>query len=127
MFSFAFDASFPFSRRMDMLWLTWCTSQFQWEIKTVTSGTCIFSDKIRCKPDGAKYIVDGIVDGKPSDHGYISFLAYYWGNMPMCIYRLMTRHREWKVSFARRAGRFNGRVTDVSFLNLQLLCPCLFR
>ena len=33
--------------------------------------------KIRCKPDGAKYIVDGIVDGKPSDHGYVSFLAYY--------------------------------------------------
>jgi len=33
--------------------------------------------KIRCKPDGAKYIVDGIVDGKPSDHGFVSFLAYY--------------------------------------------------
>jgi hypothetical protein len=33
--------------------------------------------KIRCKPDGAKYIVDGIVDGKPSDHGYVSFSAYY--------------------------------------------------
>jgi len=32
--------------------------------------------KIRCKPDGA-LIVDGIVDGKPSDHGYISYLAYY--------------------------------------------------
>jgi hypothetical protein len=33
--------------------------------------------KIRCKPDGAKYIVDGIIDGKPSDHGYGSFSAYY--------------------------------------------------
>ena len=32
--------------------------------------------KIRCKPDGA-FIVDGIVDGKSSDHGYISYLAYY--------------------------------------------------
>ena len=33
--------------------------------------------KIRCKPDEAKYIVDGIIDGKPSDHGYVSFSAYY--------------------------------------------------
>ena len=33
--------------------------------------------KIRCKPDGAKYIVDGIIDGEPSDHSYVSFLAYY--------------------------------------------------
>ena len=32
--------------------------------------------KIRCKPDGA-LIVDGIVDVKPSDHGYVSYLAYY--------------------------------------------------
>ena len=32
--------------------------------------------KIRCKPDGA-LIVDGVVDGKPSYHGYISYLAYY--------------------------------------------------
>ncbi len=32
--------------------------------------------KIRCKPDGA-LIVDGIVEGKPSDHGYVSYLAYY--------------------------------------------------
>jgi hypothetical protein len=31
----------------------------------------------------------------------------------MCIYGLMTGHRESKVSFARRAGRINGRVTDV--------------
>ena len=35
------------------------------------------SFKMRCKPDGAKYSVDGIVDGKPSDHGYVSFSAYY--------------------------------------------------
>jgi len=33
--------------------------------------------KIRCKPDGANNIVDGIVDGKPSDHSYVSFSAYY--------------------------------------------------
>ena len=33
--------------------------------------------KIRCKPDRAEYIVDGIIDGKPSDHGFVSFSAYY--------------------------------------------------
>ena len=32
--------------------------------------------KIMCKPDGA-LIVDGIIDSKSSDHGYVSYLAYY--------------------------------------------------
>ncbi len=50
-----------------------------------------------------------------------------WRNTPMCICGLMTGHREWKVSFARRAGRINGRVTDISFPTLILPCPCLFR
>ena len=30
----------------------------------------------RCAPDGA-IIVDGVDSGKPSDHGYVSFSAYY--------------------------------------------------
>ena len=32
--------------------------------------------KTRCAPDGA-IIVDGVDSGKPSDHGYVSFSAYY--------------------------------------------------
>jgi hypothetical protein len=51
--------------------LTWCTSQFQWDIETVTSGTCIPTAMIRCKPDGAKYIIDGSVDDKPSDNDFL--------------------------------------------------------
>jgi hypothetical protein len=50
-----------------------------------------------------------------------------WRNKPMCIYGLVTGWREWKVSFVRRAGRINGRVSDVHFPNLQLPFPCLFR
>jgi hypothetical protein len=32
--------------------------------------------KTRCAPEGA-IIVDGVDSGKPSDHGYVSFSAYY--------------------------------------------------
>jgi hypothetical protein len=42
-----------------------------------------------CAPDGA-IIVDGVDSGKPSDHGYVSFSAYY--------HKWRTAHPQLKVS-----------------------------
>ena len=56
--------------------LTRFTSQYQWDIDLVTSGKCF---RLACTlgaPDGA-IIVDGVDIGTPSDHGYVSYSAYY--------------------------------------------------
>ncbi len=56
--------------------MTRFTSQYQWDIDLVTSGKCF---RLACTlgaPDGA-IIVDGVDIGTPSDHGYVSYSAYY--------------------------------------------------